>query len=68
MHQLAVTLFLNPSLAGFTNEAGRGMAALYSLLLQPDRDLRWPFMRTLIRCFDTASDLLTSGAAEASLG
>lgn len=51
--------------AGFSNEASRGMAAVYLHLLQPDRSLRWPFMRTLIRCFDSASDLLTRGAAPA---
>jgi len=51
--------------AGFSSEASRGMAALYLHLLQPDRSLRWPFMRTLIRCFDSASDLLTPGAAPA---
>ncbi|DBA96220.1 TPA: hypothetical protein ACH3X3_002417 [Trebouxia sp. C0006] len=50
---------------GFSSEASRGMAALYLHLLQPDRSLRWPFMRTLIRCFDSASDLLTPGAAPA---
>ncbi|KAL0029310.1 hypothetical protein WJX79_009424 [Trebouxia sp. C0005] len=50
---------------GFSNEASRGMAAVYLHLLQPDRSLRWPFMRTLIRCFDSASDLLTRGAAPA---
>lgn len=48
--------------AGFSSEASRGIAALYQHLLQPDRSLRWPFMRTLIRCFDSASDLLTPGA------
>ena len=51
--------------AGFSSEASRGMAALYLHLLQPDRSRRWPFMRTLIRCFDSASDLLTPGAAPA---
>ncbi len=51
--------------AGFSSEVSRGMAALYLHLLQPDRSLRWPFMRTLIRCFDSASDLLTPGAAPA---
>ena len=53
--------------AGHTHEAGRGTANLYQHLLQSDRNLRWPFLRTLIRCFDTASDLLTAGAATADL-
>lgn len=41
------------------------MAALYAQLLQPDRNLRASFLRILVRCFETASDLLSPGAAAA---
>ena len=50
---------------GLSEDAGRGMAALYTQLLQPDRNLRAQFLSILMRCFDTASDLLSSGAASA---
>ena len=50
---------------GLSEDAGRGMAALYTHLLQPDRNLRAQFLRILVRCFDTASDLLSTGGASA---
>ena len=50
---------------GLSEDAGRGMAALYAQLLQPDRNLRASFLRILVRCFDTASDLLSPGASSA---
>ena len=48
---------------GFSSDAGRRVAALYSQLLQPDRNLRNSFLRLVARCFDTASDLLTPATA-----
>lgn len=50
-----------------SEDSARGMAALYSQVLQLDRNIRTPFLRAVMRCFDTASDLLTSGAATADL-
>lgn len=50
---------------GWSEDASRGMAALYTQLLQPDRMLRASFLRILMRCFDSASDLLSPGAASA---
>ncbi|KAL3141175.1 hypothetical protein ABBQ38_003518 [Trebouxia sp. C0009 RCD-2024] len=55
----------SPPPAGLSEDAGRGMAALYAQLLQPDRNLRASFLRILVRCFDTASDLLSPGSATA---
>lgn len=43
------------------------MGALYSHVLQPDRNIRTPFLKAVLRCFDTASDLLTMGAATTNL-
>ena len=52
---------------GVSDASARGMGALYSHVLQPDRNIRMPFLKAVLRCFDTASDLLTMGAATANL-
>ena len=54
-------------LAGMGDESARGMAALYTHVLQLDRNIRMPFLRAVLRSFDTAADLLTTGAATANL-
>ena len=54
--------------AGQLPEVGQELGNLYSHLLQTDRSLRLQFLRTLVRCFDSACDLLTAGPATADLG